>query len=67
MAYPHERAQARQNFMKALDRPACRNCTLVREFARADGKGVGYQCTLGAFVTTAMAVCERHSLVRSQA
>lgn len=64
MTYPHERAQARQNFMKALDRPACRNCTQVREFVRADAKTPGYQCTVGPFVTTAMAVCEKHVLQR---
>lgn len=25
--FPYQQAQARQNFMKAHDRPGCRNCT----------------------------------------
>lgn len=63
--FPYQQAQARQNFMKAHDRPGCRNCTHGQEYPQAQAKLPNWKCVLGQFSTTAMAVCEKHVLKRS--
>lgn len=63
--FPYQQAQARQNFMKAHDRPGCRNCTHGQERALLDGRVPNFLCQLGSFATTAMAVCEKHVLKRA--
>jgi hypothetical protein len=60
-------AKRAQNFMRAVDRPACRNCTQAQAYAREDSNASNYKCLLGSFMTTAMAVCERHELQTAQA
>ena len=55
-------AKRAQNFMPAFDRPACRNCAHATAHARVDSTTSNYRCAVGSFMTTAMAVCERHQL-----
>lgn len=66
MSFTHDQpwlaAKRAQNFMPALDRPACRNCTHATAHARVDSSTSNYRCSVGSFMTSAMAVCERHVL-----
>ena len=50
----YQQAQARQNFMRAHDRPGCRNCTQGQEHAASDAKRPNWLCALGKFTTTAI-------------
>lgn len=59
---PWLKAKRAQNYMRAVDRPACRNCTQAQAFAREDAQTSNYKCLTGSFMTTAMAVCEQHVL-----
>lgn len=63
-ATPAVRAMARQQFVPAMQRPACRNCTQALE-VNAAGSSPRWQCRKGGFMTTAMAWCDSYEPVCS--
>jgi len=50
-------AQAAMGYLKANQRPACNNCVHSEERVCV---APTWWCTKGGFLTTALAVCERH-------
>lgn len=58
-------SKAAQGFQPAGARPACRNCTLVRQEAASHKgfDGPSWYCGKGGFYTNAMAICNEHKPV----
>lgn len=51
-------AQAGMQYVPALERPACGNCTHRRP--AAPGTQAQHRCSLGGFNTSYMAICAKH-------
>lgn len=56
-----ERAKIAQGYLTLPERIGCRNCAQrSAEMVRGNGRGLGYECTLGLFFVHLDGICQQY-------